>query len=64
MGRFCGKTLICIEEFFIFEKKVTYYCTREDDKYFYVMNNTGRFGVQEFKISNGLKSCFKIRRWQ
>jgi len=64
MRYFCGKVIICVEEFFVFEKKACYYCTREDDRYFYIMNNTNKFGVHEFKIAKSLMKCFKIRGWQ
>ena len=60
MVLYSGQMLICVESFFLFEKKSKYYCTREADGYFYVYNNTGKYGVHEFKISSKLKACFKI----
>ena len=58
---YTGEILICVEGFFIFEEGSRYYCTREEDGYFY-LHNTGRFNVQEIKLSNKLKNCFIIRR--
>jgi len=64
MKYFCGNILICVEDFFVFEKKKAYYCTREDGEYFYIMNNTGQFGVHEFKIAKTLMKCFIVRRYK
>ena len=62
IGSYHGCIIVCVEEFFVFKKGSRYYCTREGDDYFYVHNNTGKFGVHEIKISSKLKSCFNKLR--
>jgi len=55
---YAGNILICVEGFFIFEQGHKYYCTREEDGYFYIYNNTRIYNVQEIKLSAKLKKCF------
>lgn len=56
-----GQVIECIESFFVFEKGQRYYCTREESDYFYIFNDTGKFNVQEFKLSEKLKKCFTLK---
>jgi len=53
-----GQVLVCVEEFFVFTLGHKYYCTREDDEYFYLHNSTGKYNVQEIKLSKKLMNCF------
>jgi hypothetical protein len=57
-----GEIITCIESFFIFEKGQQYYCTREEEEYFYIHNKTGQFNVKEIKLSKKLKRCFSLTR--
>ena len=58
MSYYVGYMLVCIEDFFVFEKGGKYYCTREDDKYFFLQNRTTHFNVNEFKVSKKLLKYF------
>ena len=58
MSYYVGYTLICVENFFLFEKGKKYFCTRSEEEYFFIHNNTGVYNVNEFKISKKLLKCF------
>ena len=60
MSCFVGNTLICIEKFFLFEKGKKYFCTRDEENYFFIYNNTGVYNVDEFKISKKFLIKLKI----
>ena len=59
---YSGQVLVCVEEFFVFALGQKYYCTREENGYFYLHNTTGKYNVQEIKLSNKLKNCFVLVR--
>ena len=56
-----GATLICLSDFFIFEKNQLYYCTHEDEKYFYVWNKDAYYNVCYIKLPKSLIKKFKIQ---
>jgi len=58
---YSGKALICTKEFFIFDKKDVYYCVKEDEGHFYIVNRGSVFNVSHFKLEKGLKEKFTTR---